>query len=106
MKIRGLKVIHCDAGWRPWTFLKIETDDGTEGWSECSESNGSPRGIAAVLADFEPGLARVRPARSRASLLAPLFPHATERGRGGAEGDRGGGERLAGYQGQVARRAR
>ena len=61
MKIRGLKVIHCDAGWRPWTFLKIETDDGTEGWSECSESNGSPRGIAAVLADFEPVLAGCDP---------------------------------------------
>jgi L-alanine-DL-glutamate epimerase-like enolase superfamily enzyme len=54
MKIRGLKVIHCDAGWRPWSFLKIETDVGIDGWSECSESNGSPRGIAAVLGEFEP----------------------------------------------------
>jgi galactonate dehydratase len=54
MKIRGLKVIHCDAGWRPWSFLKIETDVGIDGWSECSESNGSPLGIAAVLGEFEP----------------------------------------------------
>ncbi|HEY5705792.1 MAG TPA: mandelate racemase/muconate lactonizing enzyme family protein [Terrimicrobiaceae bacterium] len=54
MKVRGLKAIHCDAGWRPWTFLKVETDSGIDGWSECSESNGSPRGIAAVLAEFEP----------------------------------------------------
>ena len=61
MKIRGLKVIHCDAGWRPWTFLKIETDDGIDGWSECSESNGSPRGIAAVLDEFEPVLAGCDP---------------------------------------------
>ena len=57
MKVKGLKVIHCDAGWRPWTFLKIETDAGLAGWSECSESNGSPRGIAAVLGEFEPLLA-------------------------------------------------
>ena len=54
MKIKRLKVIHCDAGWRPWTFLKIATDAGIDGWSECSESNGSPQGIAAVLAEFEP----------------------------------------------------
>ena len=57
MKVKGLKVIHCDAGWRPWTFLKIETDAGIAGWSECSESNGSPQGIAAVLGEFEPLLA-------------------------------------------------
>ena len=54
MKVKCLKVIHCDAGWRPWTFLKIETDAGIDGWSECSESNGSPQGIAAILAEFEP----------------------------------------------------
>ena len=57
MKVKGLKVIHCDAGWRPWTFLKIETDASIDGWSECSESNGSPLGIAAVLGEFEPLLA-------------------------------------------------
>ena len=56
MKVKRLKVIHCDAGWRPWTFLKITTDSGIDGWSECSESNGSPQGIAAVLAEFEPFL--------------------------------------------------
>jgi L-alanine-DL-glutamate epimerase-like enolase superfamily enzyme len=53
MKIKWLKVIHCDGGWRPWTFLKVGTDAGVEGWSECSESNGSPQGIAAILGEFE-----------------------------------------------------
>ncbi|OGF73214.1 hypothetical protein A2W54_02460 [Candidatus Giovannonibacteria bacterium RIFCSPHIGHO2_02_43_13] len=53
MKIKSVKTLHCDAGWRPWTFVKILTDDGIIGWSECTDSHGSPRGIEGVVKDLE-----------------------------------------------------
>ena len=28
MKIAKVETLHCDGGWRPWTFVRIETDDG------------------------------------------------------------------------------
>jgi L-alanine-DL-glutamate epimerase-like enolase superfamily enzyme len=53
MKISSVKVFHCDAGWRPWTFVKVETDSGLVGWGECSDSR-NPLGIAGCVRDFEP----------------------------------------------------
>jgi len=52
MKINNINVYHADAGWRPWTFIKISTDEGIVGWSECSDSHGSPRGIEGVINDL------------------------------------------------------
>lgn len=52
MKIASAETFHCDAGWRPWTFIKINTDEGLVGWSECTDSHGSPRGIAGVVEDL------------------------------------------------------
>ena len=49
MRIRSIESLHCDAGWRVWSFLKITTDDGPVGWSEYNESYGSP-GLSAVIA--------------------------------------------------------
>ena len=43
--------MHCDGGWRPWTFVRIETDDGLVGWGECSD-NRSPYGIAGCVRDM------------------------------------------------------
>ena len=40
MKIAKLEDLHCDAGWRDFSFLKITTDDGLVGWSEYNESYG------------------------------------------------------------------
>jgi len=34
MKIAKIEDLHCDAGWRDFSFLKITTDDGLVGWSE------------------------------------------------------------------------
>lgn len=53
MKIVKIETLHCDAGWRPWSFIKIQTDEGLVGWSECTDSHGSPMGISAVVSDFE-----------------------------------------------------
>jgi L-alanine-DL-glutamate epimerase-like enolase superfamily enzyme len=52
MKIARVEALHCDGGWRPWTFVRIETDDGLVGWGECSD-NRSPLGIAGSVRDLE-----------------------------------------------------
>ena len=54
MNIVKVETLHCDAGWRPWTFIKISTDEGLVGWSECTDSHGSPRGIEGVVKDLTP----------------------------------------------------
>lgn len=54
MKIDKIDVLHADAGWRPWTFIKISTDEGLIGWSECTDSHGSPRGIEGAVKDLSP----------------------------------------------------
>src|SRR5437899_3291755 len=51
MKIARVEALHCDAGWRPWTFVRIETDDGLVGWGECSD-NRSPHGLAGSVRDL------------------------------------------------------
>lgn len=48
MKIARIDDLHCDAGWRTFSFLKITTDDGLVGWSEYTEADGS-RGLSAVI---------------------------------------------------------
>ena len=53
MKIDKIEVFHANAGWRPWTFVKIETSEGIIGWSECSDSHGSPKGIEGVINDLK-----------------------------------------------------
>jgi galactonate dehydratase len=53
MKVTGLDVLSCDAGWRNYYFLKLSTDDGIVGWSEFDEGFGSP-GITAVIQRLKP----------------------------------------------------
>ena len=48
MKITGCQTLHCDAGWRNFSFLKLQTDDGLVGISEYNESYGS-KGLTAVI---------------------------------------------------------
>jgi galactonate dehydratase len=54
MKVAQLEVLYCDAGWRPWIFLKATTDDGAIGWAEITDSHGSPRGLAGIVEDLQP----------------------------------------------------
>ena len=49
MKVARLETLYCDAGWRPWIFLKATTDDGAVGWAEITDSHGSPRGLAGII---------------------------------------------------------
>ena len=54
MKMTRIEMLHCDAGWRPWSFVKITTDEGITGWSECTDSHGSPHGMEGVVKDLTP----------------------------------------------------
>ena len=57
MKIATVEMLHADAGWRPWSFVRVRTEDGLVGWSECTDSHGSPRGMEGVVNDLAPLLA-------------------------------------------------
>ena len=48
MKLEGYQTLHCDAGWRKFSFLKLVAEDGTAGISEYNESYGSP-GLTGVI---------------------------------------------------------
>ena len=54
MKVASLETLACDAGWRPWIFLKATADDGLVGWAEITDSHGSPRGLAGIVEDLAP----------------------------------------------------
>lgn len=54
MKIKKVEMLHADAGWRPWSFIKLTTDDDIIGWSECTDSNGSPSSMSGCVFDLEP----------------------------------------------------
>src|SRR5438270_11722500 len=52
VRITRVQAFHCDAGWRPWTFVKVDTDAGLVGWGECSDSR-NPYGVAGSVRDVE-----------------------------------------------------
>jgi L-alanine-DL-glutamate epimerase-like enolase superfamily enzyme len=49
MRIARIEDLHCNAGWRDFSFLKITTDDGLVGWSEYMENFGA-EGLSGVIA--------------------------------------------------------
>jgi galactonate dehydratase len=55
LKITKVTPIFCDGGWRAFTFVKVETDEGLVGYGECT-SNRSSFGIAGCVRDLEPVL--------------------------------------------------
>src|SRR6202795_5251548 len=48
MKIVKVEDLHCDAGWRVNSFLKVTTDEGIVGWSEYMEGYGA-QGLSGVI---------------------------------------------------------
>jgi L-alanine-DL-glutamate epimerase-like enolase superfamily enzyme len=48
MKIKRIDDLHADAGWRNFSFLRIETTDGIVGWSEYTEADGT-RGMTHLI---------------------------------------------------------
>ena len=55
MKIARIETFLCDAGWRPWTFVKVTTDDGLVGWGECSDGR-NPQAVVGAVLDYTPAL--------------------------------------------------
>src|ERR687888_978291 len=72
MKVARLETLFCDAGWRPWIFLKATTDGGAVGWAEITDSHGSPHGLAGVVEDLAP-LVTGRDARAVEAIVWDLF---------------------------------
>ena len=54
MRIKDLRTLHADGGWRTISYLRLETDTGLVGWAEYSESTWSPglTGVIEALAPF------------------------------------------------------
>ncbi len=48
MRITGCETLHCGAGWRNFSFLKLQTDGGLTGIAEYNESYGS-KGLTGVI---------------------------------------------------------
>ena len=49
LKITDIKTFIVDGGFRPWTFVKIETSDpGVVGWGDCTDW-GAPGPITAMV---------------------------------------------------------
>jgi L-alanine-DL-glutamate epimerase-like enolase superfamily enzyme len=55
MKITKLETFIVDGGWRAWTYVKVETDEGITGWGECSDTR-IPHAVAGAVRDLETGL--------------------------------------------------
>jgi len=53
VRIKHIESLHCDAGWRNFSFLKITTDEGLTGYSEYNESYGSS-GVSKVIEKLTP----------------------------------------------------
>ncbi len=56
MKITAIDTFVVDAGWRPWVFVAVRTDEGLTGYGECSDGR-NPFGIAATVGEFATVLA-------------------------------------------------
>ncbi len=52
MKITKLETFVVDGGWRAWTYVKVETDEGITGWGECSDTR-VPHAVCGAVRDFE-----------------------------------------------------
>ncbi len=49
MRITRYETLHCAAGTRVWAFLKLETDEGLNGWAEFTDGGYSSRGTHQVV---------------------------------------------------------
>ena len=53
MKVSQVELLHCDGGWRVFSFCKITTDEGLVGYSEFNETYGS-YGVSAAIERLAP----------------------------------------------------
>ena len=55
MRITDIETFIVDAGWRPWTFVKVATDEGVTGYGECTEER-APHAVVGLIEDLKPFL--------------------------------------------------
>ena len=53
MKITNIDTYIVDGGWRPWIFVKVDTDEGVTGYGECSDGR-NPHGVTGAIRDLTP----------------------------------------------------
>lgn len=53
MRITNIETFIVDAGWRPWIFTKISTDESVTGYGECSDGR-NPYAVVGAIEDFKP----------------------------------------------------
>ena len=87
MKITAIETLHCDAGWRNFSFLKLTTDTGLVGWSEFQEGFGSA-GVRAAIEDLAPVTIGQDP-RNSEKIFWDLYA-ATRPAAGGVAGEAAG----------------
>ena len=81
MKIVKVEDLHCDAGWRVNSFLKVTTDDGIVGWSEYMEGYGA-QGLTGVIQKLAERFLIGRDPRPVEAISALLYA-ATRQAAGG-----------------------
>ncbi len=74
MKIAGFEILHADAGWDTYSFLKIITDEGLVGWGEYNEARGR-KGLTAIVTTLCESLKGQDP-RHVSAIEAQLVAHA------------------------------
>ncbi len=74
MKITGFEILHADAGWDTYSFLKIITDEGLVGWGEYNEARGR-KGLTAIVTTLCESL-KGQDARNVSAIEAQLVAHA------------------------------
>ncbi|MCH7606548.1 MAG: mandelate racemase/muconate lactonizing enzyme family protein [Chloroflexi bacterium] len=55
MKITNVETFLVDGGWRPFIYVKVETDEGVTGYGECTDPR-SPHGVLGTIQDLTPVL--------------------------------------------------
>ena len=73
MRIAKIEDLHCNAGWRDFSFLKITTDDGLVGWSEFMENFGA-EGLSGVIQRLGERLIGMDPRPVREDHRVPARP--------------------------------
>ena len=53
MKITDIETFVVDAGWRPWQYCAVRTDEGITGYGEMSDGR-NPYGVVGTVSDYEP----------------------------------------------------
>ena len=84
MKITQIETFIVDAGWRPWIFVKIETDEGVTGWGEITTTTKiANRALCAILSRIGEMIAGENPAHIE-RLWHKIFRSFTYMGSRGA----------------------